>query len=159
MRKKILQFMVFAMGAGSGILAGKFIFKKHESKECIKTDKFKEYYNLLNRWLELKHQDKPVSIYFDKEKIDSIAIYGMGELGYRLLEELEGSNINVKYGIDQNPGYGVNGLEIKSLEDEFEKVDAIIVTPIFAFDEIEKKLREKFSGSVISIEDVIYDIV
>lgn len=159
MRKIIVHFIVFAMGAGTGIVAGKFLFKKYENKECTKTDKFKEYYNLLNRWLELKHQGKTVSLYFDKEKITSIAIYGMGELGCRLLEELNGSNINVKYGIDQNPGYGFGGLEIKSSDDEFEKVDAIIVTPVFAFDEIEKKLREKFSGPVISIEDVIYDTV
>ena len=45
----------------------------------------------------------------------------------------------------------------KSEDDKLEKVDAIVVTPIFAFDKIQENIEKVFDGDIVSIEDVIYE--
>ena len=44
------------------------------------------------------------------------------------------------------------------MDDELESVDAIIVTPIYYFEEIEGKLVEKVDCPIISIEDIMYEV-
>ncbi len=45
-----------------------------------------------------------------------------------------------------------------SPEDELPDVDAVIVTAITFFDEIEEKLTEKISCPVLSLEDILYEV-
>ena len=140
MKNLLILGTVLTIGAGAGIFAGKVFNKKQNNDEKIKTDKFRGYYNLLNEWLELKNKGKTLDMYFKNEGINNIAVYGMGELGYRLAEELKNSNINIKYGIDKSAVFGYGDLTIQSLNDDIKNVDAVIVTPIFEFDKIEKEL-------------------
>lgn len=46
-------------------------------------------------------------------------------------------------------------IEVKSMEDDLEEVDAVIVTPIFYFNSIEEKLEEIFDCPIISFEEVL----
>ena len=123
-----------------------------------KVDKFKSYYNMLNQWLLLKQQGKSLTKYFEDKGYKSIAIYGMGEMGNRLYDELLGTDIVVKYAIDKNAANTYSELTVCELEDELETVDAIIVTAIFAFEEIEASVNGVVNYPVISLEDVVYGI-
>ena len=76
----------------------------------------------------------------------------------RLYDELKNSGIKVKYAIDKNAESTYSELDIRTLKDELPFVDAIIVTAVFAFDDIEKEISSNVEYKVISLEDVVYEI-
>ncbi|MDD3413816.1 MAG: hypothetical protein PHY47_07425 [Lachnospiraceae bacterium] len=149
----ILSTMVGAIigAATTGTVTGKIIDNKAD-----KVDKFKGYYNMLNQWLLLKQEGKSLVDYFESNNYKTIAIYGMGEMGNRLYDELRDSNIEVRCGIDKESSSVYSELEVISIEDELPEVDAIIVSAVFAFNEISEKLGNIVDYPIISLEDVVY---
>lgn len=144
-----------------GFLGGFFLSNnlknKKIEKESNKVLKFKRYYYTLNQLFIIKQEGKALSEYFVKNGYKTISIYGMGEMGSRLLDELKNTEISVKYGVDKNAGSSAE-LDVFDLEDNLEKVDVIVVTAIFAFEEIEKELSQVMDCPIISLEDVIFDL-
>lgn len=158
MKKGVGTVLALLSGAGIGaVLAGK-LSNKSVNGQDKKVDKFKSYYNMLNQWLVLKQEGKSLKEYFADNNINTIAIYGMGEMGNRLYDELKNSEIKVKYAIDKNAESTYSELDIKTLEDDLPFVDAIIVTAVFAFDDIEKDISSNVDYKIISLEDVVYEI-
>ena len=49
-------------------------------------------------------------------------------------------------------------VDIVSIDDDLEEVDAVVVTAITFFDEIEEKLSQKIDCPIISLEDILYEI-
>ena len=82
----------------------------------------------------------------------------MSYLGERLLDELKDTGIVVRYGIDKNAQNIYADVEIKSLDDELPEVDAIVVTAVYFFDEIEEELSKRVEYPIISLEDVVYGV-
>lgn len=144
-------------GLAGSIASILFMNKKIEDKNK-KVDKFKSYYNMLNQWLLLKQEGKTLEEYFVNNGYKNIAIYGMGEMGRRLYDELKDSDITVKYAVDENASGIYTEIEIFSKDEEYPDADVIIVTAIFAFDIIEKELQKKIKFPVIALDDVIYGI-
>lgn len=62
------------------------------------------------------------------------------------------------YGIDRNADRIFSEVEIVNVEDTLQPVDAVVVTAIYNFDEIEEKLSELMDCPIISLEDIIYEI-
>lgn len=159
MKKGIVAGMSLLIGGtiGAGIvgaLNGNIIDKKEG-----KIDKFKSYYNMLNQWLILKQEGKTLEDYFVNHNIYSIAIYGMGEMGNRLYDELKNSEkVKVKYAIDKEAGSTYAEIDVKELEDDLEKVDAIVVTAIFAFGDISEEVNEVVDYPIISLEDIVFEV-
>ena len=108
-----------------------------------------------DKWLTDLHKGKKAEDYLSKNKYYTVAVYGMGFLGERLVEELEKSTIQVKYIIDQNVSIRHPRIRVLSLADELPEVDAIIVTPIYYFYEIREKLEKIVSCPIISLLDVV----
>ena len=123
-------------------------------------------HNALKRWFELKCENKPLSPYFERNGYTRIAIYGMSDLGTYLLKELADSPVRVLYGIDRQAEKAAGklaagrwaGLPIRKPEDTLPEADAIIVTAVYFFSEIDEQLRQKVTCPVISLEDVLYTI-
>ena len=82
----------------------------------------------------------------------------MGYAGETLIDELKNTNTNVRYGIDKNADSLYSEVDIVTMEDELENVDAIVVTAITFFDEIAEKLEEKVDCPIISLEDILYEV-
>ena len=82
----------------------------------------------------------------------------MSYAGEALMNELKDSSVTVVYGIDQNADSIYMDVDIVSMNDELEEVDAIVVTAITFFDEIEEKLLEKVDYPIISLEDILYEV-
>lgn len=157
MKKSLLTILCAACGT-AGAIAGAEVVKR--TKEGLESDvnKFKCYYYMLNRWLLLKQENKSLEKYFIDNGYETIAIYGMGELGNRLYEELKDTSIKVKYAIDQNVLSTYSELEVKEKDSSLEKVDAMIVTAVYAYDEIREEMSKKIDFPIISLEDVIYEL-
>lgn len=137
------------------------VYKKQKKVIDRKTEyqaKMKEFYELLVAWLALKQENKSLSDYFIKNNYKTVAIYGMKELGERLLNELQGSEIEIKYIIDRNADGIYADLDVFTPDDELEDVDVVVVTAIHYFDEIEAEMSDKMSCPIISLEDVIYAV-
>ena len=82
----------------------------------------------------------------------------MSYAGETLVDELRGSTVTVVYGIDKNAVSLYSDVDIVSMEDDLEIVDAIVVTAITFFDEIEEQLSEKIDCPIISLEDILYEV-
>ena len=156
MKKKSIGILSGLAGVGIGILGGKYIYSM--DKKTSKEEKFRTYYTVLNQWMKLKNENKSLEEYFVKNNIKTIGIYGMGELGERFYEELKDKNVDIKYGIDKMGGYIDEKIEIISMDNDLELVDAIIVTPMFDFDSIFDELSNKTESKIISLEDVVFGI-
>lgn len=113
--------------------------------------------NLLADWLKLKREGKNLGKYFEDNYIKKVAIYGLGNLGQEVYWELSNlKDIKVLYGIDKNAKtLNIDGLKIISLDETLEEVDAVIVTPLQYYNEIEESLNEKGIKNVISIGDIV----
>lgn len=156
---KIFNFIVgITAGTVSGMAGSLKCFEKKIIKSEKESYKFRVYYELTRKWVETYQLGKSLEELLLEKKYENIAIYGMGDVGYLLFRELESSRIKVKYGIDKTTiGRGIN-LQIVAPSSDMEKVDAIIVTAVFAFDEIREMLESMVSYPVVSLDDLIYEL-
>lgn len=157
MKKGGVAVLSTLIGAVAGAAAVEKVRGKTITQKTEKVDKFKGYYNMLNQWLILKQEGKSLEKYFTDNGYKTIAIYGMGEMGNRLYDELKGTSVTVKYAVDKNAASTYSELDVIDPEDEYEEVDAIVVSAIFAFDEIEEMLSDKVDFPIVSLEDVVYE--
>ena len=82
----------------------------------------------------------------------------MSYAGETLIEELKGTDIHIAYGIDKGAESIYAEIDLVSPNDKLQDVDAIIVTAITFFEEIEEQLSEKVKCPIISLEDILYEI-
>lgn len=123
------------------------------------TDKFYDNYQLLSHWMEVKNEGRSLYEYFEIKGYSTIAVYGMGELANRLCEELENTDVSVKYGIDREVAGTISRMDqIFSPDDSLELVDAVIVTPFYAMDSIRDALRKKINCPIVSLEEVVWSL-
>ena len=127
-----------------------------ESKDKELADKYYELFQLMNQWIKRKQQGKELTTYFKNEKIYKIAVYGMGEVGERLIEELEGTEIKVVYGIDRRASNIYSDIKVFSMSEKIEKVDMIVVTAIAYYEEIKACLKEKVDCPIVSFKEILY---
>lgn len=158
MKKGLLAVCTAIVGATAGATASGQIMGKQIEQKDKKIAKFKTYYNMLNQWLLLKQEGKKLEEFFLSQGYKSIAIYGMGEMGNRLCDELKNSEVKIKYAIDKETICCDYEIEVLEPDEDLEAVDVIVVTAVFVYEEIEAMLSEKANHPIISLEDVIYQL-
>ncbi len=158
MKKGMISVVSMLVGAAAG--AG--VIGKMEGDRLNKTqsmsDKHLALFLMMNQWVKVKQEGKNLSEYFERNGYKRIAVYGMSYAGETLIDELKGSKIEIAYGIDQRASSIYADVDIVSAEDTLKDVDAVVVTAISFFDEIEEKISLKLDCPIISLEDVLYDI-
>ncbi|MCI8529283.1 MAG: glycosyltransferase [Lachnospiraceae bacterium] len=122
-----------------------------------KAEQLKYYYlfGLMNQWMALRQKGVSIGAYLWNKGYHRIAIYGMGALGLRLVEELKGYDIKVEYAVDRNAANICVDVRVISPEEILEDVDMMIVTAVTCFSEIVEFLRGKVCFPVVSLEDMI----
>lgn len=113
------------------------------------------YENILDNWNQLKLKGIRISDFLKRCAWMRVAIYGMGNLGSRLYEELVTSGIGVSYVIDQNSELLEEVVRVKKPGEEPTEVDVIIVTVSKEEQEIVKNYKEKFSCNIIGISELL----
>ncbi len=158
MKKWILSSLAAAMGvlAGTGITGS--LMEKSIKKNRDMSDKHLALFLMMNEWVKVKQAGKNLAEYFEKNGYKRIAVYGMSYAGETLLDELSESDIEVAYAIDKNAESIYLDIETVTLDAELQEVDAVVVTAITFYDEIEKKLKEKIKCPIVSLEDILYKI-
>ncbi|WP_342758490.1 hypothetical protein [Kineothrix sedimenti] len=157
--KKIISsiFLVLISAITSAVATERFCSKATKKAQEM-SDKHLALFLLMNQWVLVKQEGKNLKDYFNKNGYKTIAIYGMSYAGERLLRELEGSDVTIKYGIDKKADVIYSDIEVISVDEDLEDVDVIVVTPIFFFNEIEEVLSKKIDCPIISLEDILYDV-
>lgn len=159
MKKGLVGTLGFLLGAAGAAAGVSYLRGQEIEQKTKKVDKFKGYYNMLNQWLILKQEGRNLSEYFEKNNYKKIAIYGMGEMGNRLYDELKKTSIEIVYAVDKSAASTYSELDVYDPEDcEYKDADCIVITATFAFDEIEEKLEEIVDFPIVSLEDVVYEI-
>lgn len=159
MKKKLLShFLCTIVGiiCSAAYLKNKYIVKHQKDAEA--TEKIQLYFSMLNQWLMLKIDGVSLEKYFVENNIKTIAIYGFGEVGKRFYEDMKNSNIDILYIIDQNADTITEEIPVIKKTDVLEKVDALVVTATYYFDEIEGEMSEKVDSPIISLEEIIYGL-
>ena len=150
-----------AAGGIVGLVAGEATIgriRKSDTQRCKEENrKFQEFYSILLQWVHLHNEGKSIGKYLKVCGYNTIAIYGMKELGEELLYELKESEVEVKYVIDKNADDLYVDKDMYRPDEELEPVDAVIVTAVHWFHEIEEDMRKKLECPILSLEDVIYD--
>lgn len=161
-RTFLLTMTGTVLGAAAGVGAGALIVEKGKRKSEKQwkelADKHLALMLLFNQWLSIKQEGKNITDFFHREGIKSIAIYGMSYVGERLYEELKNTDVEVKYAIDKNAEGIYAEVDIVTPEDRFEAVDAIIVTPVFYYENISCMLKQKTEIRILSLEDILYEV-
>lgn len=139
-----------------GVCIGAIVFKRVNKKyESLAEEHYKLNinYNFLMSWLSHKGFDLSEDLSQKGYKI--IAVYGMGSIGKLICKSIDNSVVRIEYGIDKNES-GINSdIKILNPENNLPEVDAIIVTPVYYYDDIKKDLIRKVSCPIISLYDLI----
>lgn len=158
MKKGMISVLSALAGAAAGAGAAGKISSDKSKKIQSMSEKHLALFLMMNQWVKVKQEGKNLSAYFEKNGYKKIAVYGMSYAGETLIDELRDTGVKVAYGIDKNAEAIYADVDVVSVEDEMEAVDAVVVTAITFFDEIEQKLSEKMDCPVISLEDVLYEV-
>ena len=158
MKKRSLAVISTLFGAVAGGAAIKTTSKKEINKMKETLKKVHVLYCAFDRWLQIHQEGKTLVEYFKKHNYKTVAIYGMKELGERLVDELRDSDIKVCYAIDKSANEIYSYVDVVTPDDNLGLVDVIVVTAISYFDEIEDMLSEKVDYPVVSLEDILYEM-
>lgn len=156
MKKSGFKFLIIITTCLSSTLLTARFCEKIMIKENKRANKNAYLFKNMCKWLKAYQSNKSIIDEFSKRGITEIAIYGMGEVGERLLQELKGKEVEVKYIIDKKK---IDREMLMYLPtDELPEVQAIIVTPIFEYQEIVKNLKITGRTEVISLETLLDEI-
>lgn len=120
-------------------------------------EEYTEYNKLLNMWLDKKQKKKrPLEEYFLDRNLQNIAIYGLGELGRKLYEELKHSKVKISCTSDRRP-IAICGVPAVSADNIPADLDAIIVTPFTEYEQICSDILKSCTLLKISLIEVIME--
>lgn len=158
MKKGIISVVSTLAGISLGaVAAGKLFLDRIENIQVL-SDKHLSLFLMMNQWVKVKQEGKKLASYFEKNGYKKIAVYGMSYVGETLLEELEGTAIEVAYAIDKKADSVYANVDVFSLEAELIHVDVVVVTAVTYFDEIEEQLNKKMNCPIISLENILYEM-
>ncbi len=158
MKKGLISVLSALTGAAVGAGAvGKVVVDSLDKAKSM-SDKHLALFLMMNQWVKVKQEGKNLSTYFEKKGYKKIAVYGMSYVGETLIDELKDSNITIAYAIDKNADSIYANVDVLSVDDELEEVDAVVVTAITFLDEIKEKLEAFMESPVVSLEDILYEV-
>lgn len=133
-------------------------FAEEVENLLVKNARYESYWRVLDAWMNLKEEGISLADYFLSHQIHSIAVYGMGMLGKHLLKELEGKAVRISYVVDRKSEIQSSFVSYTP-DEKWPEVEAVVVTATYAFSEISKQIKEKGFKRVISLEEIIMEMV
>lgn len=139
-------------------ILGYYSTDKNE-KKYIKA--YDAMYMFMLRWMEFITMGLSLDNYLLKRGINEVAIYGGGHIGRMLYLQLKKTDVKVLFCIDQNMenNYISADLPIYNTYENIPKINAIIVTPFYCFEQIKAQLKVPDNCKILSIENMIEDAI
>lgn len=117
-------------------------------------DRLTSNYEVMRDWINNTDDNGNLSKKIIEKGYNSIAIYGMGDLGKMLYQKLLSTPVKVAYAIDRRPQKIDGSLKVISPNDELEPVDVIIVTVLTEFESIKNMLETKTNSKIIPLKEI-----
>ncbi|WP_051635387.1 glycoside hydrolase family 99-like domain-containing protein [Selenomonas sp. ND2010] len=115
-------------------------------------DRYRSYWRVLDLWVGmLEKSDTPLT-YLKKAGYDSVAVYGYGMLGKHLVFQLQKKGFDVKYVIDRQIERKADGIPLYTLQENLPKVDVVIVTVLYDYDNIASEIKKISDVDIIPID-------
>lgn len=109
---------------------------------------------VMNQWLNFLYGGGEIGQFFKEHGYNRIMVYGNGNVGKRLCQALEGTGVEVAAIMDRAAPEAEGG-KVIGLDSDIPKVDCIVITPAFYYDEIYAFIRSKTGIPVVSMEKLI----
>ncbi len=120
--------------------------------------KNKAYFELFKKWLNTDDIGDAVDRYLKEHDCKTYAVYGAADVGKALVKACNSSLCDLIGFIDQFMTCEcVNGVQVLRINDsKIKKADAILVTPIHAFEQVSKELKQAgYSGMIVPVDQVL----
>lgn len=162
MKMAVKHFGMIAISIIIGIITGIVMImrfcEKVLKKEFKRANKNGYIFRKVCKWLRAEQSRQTIDLKLMERQISEVAIYGKGEMGKCLIKELENSNVKIKYLVDKDSNSNEFQYKCYHPEDLLPEVQAIIVTPIYQFDEIAAELKYSGNVQIISLEELIDEL-
>ncbi|SFL03285.1 Glycosyltransferase WbsX [Lachnospiraceae bacterium KH1T2] len=133
--------------------------EKRYQRMVILKDRIEDNLQILDKWLSI-HEKKSSLVEFIREKLKgSIAIYGYGILGKHLYDEFKTEKIPVDFIVDKEPEKVHVKVPVYDASGVLPRVDNIIVTSVYFFDEIYSHLEGVGFKRIYSIKDLVNECI
>lgn len=128
---------------------------------CInKYTNMQKNYIFVQEWIKQEKNARLVNDFLAKFADRTVAIYGLGDLGKLMIAVLSNENRKkIKYIIDQRISIASEYTSItpeQLHEQDYERIECIVITAIAHEEEIKKKLGEITMGFIVSLYDIIF---
>lgn len=126
----LVDWQWYDSGKEHGELLPLSIIKDNQDSKQFanRLSEIRESHYVLTLWLK-SHFGNSIGNYLKEKGIQTIAIYGYGFLGKMLYQEIQNTNIEIRYIIDKRKQIDTNVLIIGPLA-QWQQVDAIIISPL-----------------------------
>lgn len=121
------------------------------------SDKHLNMFLISDKWIRALQEKKNLGEFLQKQKIQTIAIYGMGYLGKNLYNELKDSPIEVKFFIDKKYEEIYAPIIVRSPNELIPEVDLILITAMQDIEEIKNTLILEKECKICSLGEIIDD--
>lgn len=111
--------------------------------------------SIRNNWNMLVQRRKNIGVFLLESGYESVAIYGMGNFGQKLYDELQEYGIRVPYVIDKRPGYFSEVVKVLSPSEPIDGIDLLVVAVANEEDEIADKYRKNAICSVKTLSEIL----
>lgn len=118
-------------------------------------EKDRYYLHILDLWMTKREKGFFIVDWLKNKSYKRIAIYGYGIFGRHLCDELHDSEINIEYIIDQRKDSIHTGYMVYLPSEALPEVDVIVVTAIYDYHIVYKKLKEKEINKIVSLKAIL----
>lgn len=123
--------------------------------EELELSKYKMFTKILSNWVAANADHSYIADALLKLNYNKIAIYGYGNLGRLLYNEIKNSKCKVEYIIDKNEKVKEYGISVYHTVENLKPVDVVIVTAVLGYEEIEQMLNEKCALKCVPLDKII----
>lgn len=133
-------------------------FRRIEKRVESLIGKYTQYAQVESLFSDLNSMQ--VEEYMRKKNYNTIAVYGYGVFGKKFIDLLQDTQIKIAYAMDENAkAFTDSNVNLFSPEDVLGTVDAVIVSAVFAFDEIKEELEKKMNCEIVALDKLLSECI
>lgn len=140
--------------ATSGLLTRELSQRMSQAfdKTIYKYMQYKDIYDALEN---MKKDGRSIANFFVQKKVSKAAVYGYGALGQKVISDLERYGIKISYVVDLEKDKFNTEYKVYTPFDVLPETEYMIVTPVFAEQEIIDKMKAKNIHKIVTMKEIL----
>lgn len=119
----------------------------------------REKNDMYEQWIRLMHAGRGIANYLQSRGYSHVALYGLGETGKLVIQELDGAGIPIDYILDPDSTFNhYNGHEIKKNDSGLKPTDVMIITEFSNRDDVADELESTLDCPVLALDDLLFSL-